>query len=194
MDYNSKFYANNIFKNAKKCKSIGHICGINRILYEVATHRDITTNNKKQYITTLIKKYGATDLNAAVRFVREFEIIHYLCELGADNYSQIYQHKNYDNSIKTIVYLINKGVDYIDIDLNLRLYITGGAGRIIDNDPKWLHHTVAKPYITHRANILVMLREYLLDGIVGIIDTYLPYEKPPISDEEMKSLNRQFNI
>ena len=185
-----------LFRCAKKCKMTGDISGINCVLFEFASNSCLclSIHDIKRYITIMVKKYGATDLNHAAKFARDFEIIQHLCELGANNYDQIYQNENHNNNIKTIVYLINNGADYDDaIDLNLALYIKGGAGRIIDDDPKWLHHVAAIPYISHRASIIYILSKYLISDVLCIIVKYLQYEKPPISELEMTALNRQFN-
>ncbi len=199
MDKETAHIISNLFKRAKRYKSADDMTRINILLCEVAKHLRLSIADKKRCIKTLVKKYGANDFNYAALMAIEYEIVKYLCDLGADNFNDIYNRlssRYSDNKIKVIVYLINRGETCYKRahPLNKELYLQGGAGKIINDDPSWLSHLVAIPYIAQRSSIITTINKYLINDITNIIAKYLIYEKPKISEKEIAALNRQFNI
>ncbi len=199
MNKETKHFISNLFKWAKRYKSTNDMININILLDKIVEHPTLSIVDKKRYIKTLVKKYGANDFNYAALMAIEYEIVKELCDLGADNFNDIYNRlaiHHSDNKIKIIVYLINRGETCYKRahPLNKELYLQGGAGKIINDDPSWLSHLVAIPYIAQRSSIITTINNYLINDITNIIAKYLIYEKPKISEKEIAALNRQFNI
>ena len=129
---------------------------------------------------------GAEMLKKIVLVTHNCDKIVYLCELGADNYNEIYS--NNIGSVNVIVYLLNKTNVLKDVKIRnkyVRLYLRAGAGRLLEYYPELLESAEAKPYLERRANIVDILRNYLIDDTIYILLDYLSYELPDLSDQHM---------
>ena len=135
-------------------------------------------------------------LNRSALMTDNCDKIIYLCELGANNYDEIY--KSNVCRVNIIVYLLNKTNVLKDVKIQnkyIRLYLMAGAGRILEYYPELLESAEAKPYLERRDNIVDILRNYLIPGIISMCLDYLSYDISALSDMRMSQLIlTHFNI
>ncbi len=136
-------------------------------------------------------KMTVEELNNAALDSENCDKIIELCELGANNYEDIFD--SYELAVKPSVYILNKcyirGLDRFRPEV-IDVYLKAGAGHMLVYYPEFLKLPAAQPYLKRHADITEQLAKKLIPDICILVIEYLSYEIPIISDAEMDELEK----
>ena len=161
----------------------------------------MNTADKLKIIDYTLSLCPGLDLTRIAADARDMCILHHLHKIDTNktiNYNDVFDAATYDEVFITrAVFAIQHGAtnwDGCDDNEHIDAFIKGGAGRILDEYPKYRQNSSAKAYIKIRRPISRLLKKIIIPVVAKLIMDYLPYERPELTSDEWEDLSLEFDV